>query len=459
MRARIKDILTVPDVQAHWQGDASGLEAEFVGISTDSRTVRSGELFFALKGEHFDGHQYVRQALGKKALAAVVNSDWHQQNPDVRSCVVVQDTLNAYQELARAHRKKLHVPVVALTGSSGKTTTKEYVYAVLSQKYHVLKSKKSYNNHVGVPATLLELTADHDLLVAELGTSRFGELHRLSYLVEPDVCLLLNIGYAHLEFFRNRQGVARAKLEILAHVKKDGTVIYNADDDILRDLQYSTKRQVSFAIESPADVHPDDLSCDRQGRYQFRLHGRNIKLELPGRHNVLNALAAVATGLEFGVPVDQIKTGLEGLKHIERRMDVIHKDDIIIINDSYNANPGSCYSAMATAADFVTSGRRIGVLGDMLELGESAAKEHENLATFAKQFDFDSLFLYGELTAHTKAKASNQGIEAFHFSDQDELVRALEKYMQPGDLVLVKGSRSMRMEHVVEALEKYYKNG
>jgi len=454
MQARVKDILNIPDVQARWHGDESKLEHTFSGISTDSRTVRPGELFFALRGEQFDGHHYVRNALEKKAVAAVVNREWHQQNQDVGKCIVVPDTLTAYQELARLHRKKMNVPVVALTGSSGKTTTKEFVYSVLSQKYNVLKSQKSYNNHIGVPATLLELSPDHDLVVAELGTSQFGELERLSYLAEPNVCLLLNIGYAHLEFFKNRQGVAKAKLEILSHAKKDGTVIYNADDDILCDQKYPLKKNVSFAIETSADIQPDTLFCDDEGRYQFSLQDRDIKLKVPGRHNVLNALAAAAAGVEFDVSISEIKTGLENVNHIELRMDVIYEHDLVIINDAYNANPGSCYSAMATAADFTKKGRRIGVLGDMLELGDTAAKEHENLATFAKQFDFDMLFLFGDLTAHTRTNAIKQGIKAFHSTDRDELVRELEGYVQPGDLVLVKGSRSMHMEYVVEALTK-----
>jgi UDP-N-acetylmuramoyl-tripeptide--D-alanyl-D-alanine ligase len=427
------------------------------GVSTDTRSLRSGELFVALRGDVFDGHEFVSTAFSKGALAVLVDQRYiAQQTYPPGAYIIVEDTLKAYQLMARFYRKKLAPTVVALTGSAGKTTCKEFIYAALSEKYSVHKSQKSFNNHVGVPATLLELTRQHEILVTELGTSHFGEISNLSFLVEPDICLLLNIGYAHLEFLNDLDGVAKAKMEIFDHAAADNIAIYNADDALLARQRYPSAQQMTFAIHNAADVRAENLTCDGDARYAFTVQGTYFQLAIPGRHNVYNALAAIAVGLQFSVPLERIAVAFERVTSVEHRMRVLHRQNMIIIDDAYNANPGSCAAALATLADFQTGegGRRIAVLGDMLELGEYAKREHEKLAAAALQNDIDALFLYGDAAEATAQRAKQLPFTYVrHFKTQSDLAAELTGFVVPGDVILVKGSRGMHMENVLDTFK------
>lgn len=442
---------------ARWVSPAAIPSDPLKGISTDSRRINAGELFVAIKGDRFDGHQYVKSALQSGAAAALVDQRWFRRNavdyPDA-SFLVADDALIAYQDIAHYFRKKLNPRVVALTGSAGKTTCKEFIYSVLSQKWHVLRNQKSFNNHVGVPTTLLQLQPKHDILVAELGASDFGEIKRLGRLVEPDVCLILNIGYAHLEHFKSLDGVAKAKMEILENAAADAVAIFNADDALLAKQDYFGLKKITFAVQHRADVKAENVQCDSLGRYSFELSGTRIQLAIPGRHNIYNALAAAAVGLQFDVELMNIRGGIESVDFVEHRMNVSNCGGHIVIDDAYNANPGSCRAALATAADITipTGGRRIAVLGDMLELGEFSEKEHEKLADAARDNAIDALFLYGIYTKATAARAGSLGVRALHFDDLNVLISELADFIAPHDLILVKGSRSMRMERVVKAL-------
>ena len=443
---------------ARWASPADIPDELLTGVSTDSRRVNAGELFVALKGDNFDGHRFVQSALDNGALAALVSQSWFdQQGHQFKDAplLLARDTLTAYQEMARYYRRKLSPRVVALTGSAGKTTCKEYIYSVLSQKFSVLRNIKSFNNHVGVPATLLQLEPNHEILVAELGTSGFGEIARLSELVEPDVCLLLNIGYAHLQQLKSRDGIARAKMEIFAHASSEAVAIINADDDILTQQTYPTRRKITFGVEQNADLCAVKTGCDASGCYHFELGGENVQLTIPGRHNIYNALAAAAVGIHFDVPMKKIKRALESVQQVEHRMSVMLARGLIIIDDAYNANPGSCRAALETAADIQVpaGGRRIAVLADMLELGGLEESEHLKLADAAIEYGIDALFLYGNSVKATAARARKIGLFAEYFPDQEQLSAALKKYALAGDLILVKGSRSMHMERVVDALK------
>ena len=443
---------------ARWASPANIPEESLIGISTDSRRINAGELFVAINGDTFDGHTFVDVALKKNAAAALVDQEWFDKNgSDFQDAplLVAENSLAAYQNLAHFYRKKINPRVVALTGSAGKTTCKEYIYAVLAQKWHVLRNIKSFNNHVGVPATLLNLEPEHEILVAELGASDFGEIDRLGQLVEPDVCIILNIGYAHLEKLKSREGIARAKMEIFAHAAKDAVGIINADDEILVQQKFPVADVITFGVDRIANVQAQEIQCDALGRYSFKFSELRIQLLIPGRHNIYNALAAAAVGLQFDVPIEKIKTALESVDFIEHRMDVVEVNDLVILDDVYNANPGSCRAALATAADMqiAAGGRRIAVLADMLELGEDARIEHLKLAEAVKESSVDALFLYGSLTEATAARAGELGMPVRHFSDQTALAAELKSYITKGDLVLIKGSRSMHMEHIVDALK------
>ncbi|MDZ7317118.1 MAG: UDP-N-acetylmuramoyl-tripeptide--D-alanyl-D-alanine ligase [candidate division KSB1 bacterium] len=422
-------------------------------VEIDSRSVSRNSLFVALRGIRHDGHDYVENALAQGAAAAVVETSWLNERRRSLPLIGVRDTLKAYQDIARFYRRKIDPAVVAITGSVGKTTAKEMIHAVLAQQFRAKKNIKSYNNHIGVPATLLQLEAEDQILVAELGTSAFGEIERLSELVEPDVCVLLNIGWAHLEFLESREGIARAKMEIFAHAAQDAVAVYNADDPLLRVQNYPALRRLTFGIEQSADVRACILECLPDGRYRFAVDEVQMVPSLPGRHTVYNALAAVAVGRIFQVPDAQIKEAIEHVVGAEHRLQVIHGRGLTIIDDAYNANPGSCAAALQTCADMAASGRRIAVLGDMLELGNYAEAEHRKLADQVVQLHLDALFLTGELTRFTYARAKELGYTSvFHFPTREELGDSLKAFLRDGDVVLIKGSRAMGMEKIIENL-------
>lgn len=430
---------------------------KLTGVSTDSRSVKTGELFVALRGEKFDGHAFVEQALAKGALAALVDVGFADCDLSPDQCLLrVRDTLMGFQDIARFYRKKLSPIVVALTGSAGKTTCKEFVHAVLSQKFSVHKNSKSFNNHVGVPATVLELKPEHNVLVAELGTSNFGEISRLSFLVEPDICLLLNIGYAHLQFLQSLDGVAKAKMEIFDHAAEENIALYNADDEMLRRQNFPSSTIKTFGIQASAEVKAENLICRQNGCYQFYVDQTMFQLNIPGRHNIYNALGAIAVGQIFDISPGHIKNAIESVVSAEHRMTVCRTKHNIIIDDAYNSNPGSCSAALATLADIkpAPGGRRIAVLADMLELGEFSQLEHEKLASAAQQHHLDALFLYGELTRHTAAMAKHLNYAPVrHTDNRDELVALLTAFIRQNDVILVKGSRAMHMEDIVNAVK------
>ena len=452
------------NVAASWQGQGQPPNKKIKGVSTDSRNIKSGELFFALVGERFDGHKFVQTALDQNPLAVVVNKNWFGKNKKKfagQPIVTVDDTLQAYQEFARYYGRKFDIPVIAITGSAGKTTTKEFVASVLETQFRVHKSQKSYNNHVGVPITLFGLEKDHEILVAEVGTNHFGELNRLSYLVGPSTCVLTNIGYAHLEFFKSLDGVAKAKMEIFNHAKENRMAIVNGDDAVLARQEFLNSKIVTYGL-SKSNVVGTNISCDEAGFYTFKVKNTSIKLSIPGQHNVLNALAAVAVGLEHEVTMENIKKGIERVKPVEKRMQIYKDSKVTVIDDSYNGNPSSCQAALVTASDIKvgTSGRKIAVLGDMLELGEFSKSEHRNLAEYVKESGVDTLFLYGTQTQHTLMRAIEIGfLKFFYYDKMEDLTSTLKNYVRPEDLVLVKGSRSMHMDKVVrELLDHLRKN-
>lgn len=462
---KISDLFSVKEIGAKWQKHSLPAETRLSGVSIDSRTIKKGELFFAIAGENFDGHKFVKQAFANGAAAAVINEAFYEENVDqigYLPVITVPDSLVAFQELARNYAKKKKTTVIAITGSAGKTSTKEFIASVLATTYPVHKNEKSFNNHVGVPLTLFGLQPHHRFLVAELGTNHFGELDRLSYLVEPDVCLFTNIGYAHLEFLQSLEGVARAKMEMLNHMKPGAKIFYNGDDPMLAKQDFLSSKIVTYGLSPANDVVATNLKCDRNGFYTFKVKNTSIKLSIPGQHNVINALAAVAVGLEHEVSMENIKKGIERVEPVDKRMKVYKKSMVTVIDDSYNMNPNSCQAALVTASDIDVShsGRKIAVLGDMLELGDYSKAEHRHLAEMVKESGVDTLFLYGKETQHTVMRAIEIGfLKFFYYDRMEDLIESLKNYVKPDDLVLVKGSRGMRMEKVVQSLLEHLGNG
>jgi len=425
-------------------------------ISTDSRNLVVGDLFMALIGERFDGHHFLSQALSNGAMGIIISRP-HISLEGLKIPLVIQvpDTLKAYGDLARAYRKKFDGSVVAVTGSNGKTTTKEMIASVLSVKFRLFKSKGNYNNLIGLPKCLLELPIEQiDIAVFELGTNRPGEITRLAEIVQPTVGLITNIGFSHIEFLGNLDGVAREKCSLLKNVE---VAILNSEDEKLTNVQTNlTTNRINFGTNG--DVAAQDIRLDPNGLVSFQLVinqlGQSIPINLScvGRHNVSNALAAAAVGWWAGLTIEQTKIGLENFQAVEMRLQPITINGCSVINDTYNANPNSMQSALAFFANLPSRGKKIIVLGDMLELGIQSDNWHfrvgENIPIV-----FDLLITIGQLSQQMAKGAKNRVPQIISCGSAKEAIIILDQYLSDGDALLIKGSRGLNLEQIVESLQ------
>lgn len=431
-------------------GILHGIDNDFNFVSIDSRTLMAGDLFFAIQGEHYDGHDFVEAAAHAGAIAAVVSQLVDTNIPLLK----VNDTHKALILLAEYHRNQMAIPIVAVTGSCGKTTTRSLLESIFKQCGTTLASEKSYNNNIGVPLTLLRLTPQCQFAVCELGANHAGEIAELTRLVKPDVAIITNAAPAHLEGFGSLQGVATAKGEIFQGLKPGGVAIINADDnyaDYWRQLNKQNK-VITFGINKKADIKARDIHFDKNGQPLFTLISPvgeiKINLQIMGVHNVMNALAAAAASLALDIQLEMIKKGLESGTAVNKRL--VEKKGYAgatIIDDSYNANPLSVSAAMDVLMN--KSGLKILVLGDMRELGTQSEQFHQQIGKEAAVKKIDKLYCYGQ---QSKITALEFGPNAHHFQNKDELIQALKKELADNVTVLIKGSRSMRMELIVEAL-------
>ena len=429
------------------------------GISSDTRTIANGDLFLALQGPRFDGHEYVEKAFASGAVAAVVERQWQRREGATASgpLLVVDSVWRALGSLARNYRKRFDIPVIAIVGSSGKTTAKELAAAVLGTRYCVLKSVDNENNEIGVPMALLRLSERHEVAVLELGTRKFGDIAYLCSVVQPTVGVLLNIGRAHLEFFESVEGVAKAKGELLDYLDESSLTLVNVDDCVAaREAMRTKGRLLGFSIDRESQFRGEGLVLDREGRGHFSLQNRDVEVGVAGRHNVYNALVAAALGREFGVEWRDIGAAIGSFNPVDMRIQVLRKGENRIINDSYNANPESMRAALALLRDMgSTRGRKIAVLGDMLELGSESADLHADIGRFVAESGIDMLFCTGQMTRQTIAAALESGMEpgnVRHFGSRSELRKSLSCCLGDEDVVLIKGSRGMELEHIAEAL-------
>ncbi len=429
------------------------------GVSTDSRTVSAGDIFVALGGETFDGHRFVEDVFRRGAAAAIVDTSFTGARD--RPVVVVKDTAHALGELARIHRMKFDIPVLAIGGSNGKTTTKDMITAVLSTSYNVLGTEGNLNNHIGVPQTLFRLKKKHEMAVIEIGTNHPGEMEYLCSILLPTHGLLTNIGREHLEFFKSVSGVAREEGALFGSLKRKSKSIafVNADDRRIRSKATGIRRRITYGMKTNrADVKGKVGRADERGCISFAYMSKRpaahdtIQLGIPGVHNAMNALAAVAVGLTFKVPATRIQQALGSLHPTSRRMELLNYAGVRIYNDTYNANPDSMISALKTLASASVSGKRIAVLGDMRELGEHGKEEHTRIGREAARLGIDYVLTYGELARSIHEAAGMDG--ALHYDQKNMLAEYLAELVTPGDTVLVKGSRGMKMEDIVTFLEK-----
>ena len=432
------------------------------GVSSDSRRIQRGDLFFALRGANFDGHDFVAEALRAGAAAAVV-----QRKIDLpaglladASLLMVADTIEALGLLARYVRSRLTCQTVAVTGSNGKTTTKELIAHVLSHRGPVACGPGSYNNAIGVPLTILAAGVDDEYLVCEVGTNRPGEVFSLGRIVQPDVAVITSVAEAHLEGLGDLQGVAREKASLVSTLRPNGLAVINADDPLLRQyVEPFGRRVVTFGCAGEVDLRASCIKTSAEGT-QFLLNGRTeLTVPLLGRHNVFNVLAAIGACRRLGLELEQICEALRSFRPPPMRLQLQKIGTLTVLNDAYNANPSSMLEALHVLRSMSCAGRRVMVAGDMLELGGQAEQFHEQLGQRIGAAGVDVLLAVGRFAATVAHGAASAGVDVrnvFVFDEARDAADAVERIVGESDLVLLKGSRAVGLEVVVEALQRVF---
>lgn len=439
-----------------YHGTEETAEREVSSITTDSRQAADGCLFVAVKGERVDGHDFIPSVFEKGALCVIAE---HEPEAADGAWIQVESSLQAIKDMAEFYRQQLAVRVVGITGSVGKTSTKEVIASVLSEKYHVLKTLGNFNNELGLPLTVFRIREEHQVAVLEMGISDFGEMHRLSKIARPDVCVMTNIGQCHLEFLKDRDGILRAKSEIFDYLAEDGTVILNGDDDKLSTIkEVKGIRPVFFGVESGREIYADEIEPKGLKGIRCRIHAGeesiSVLIPIPGYHMVLNALAAAAVGLTMGLTMEQIRAGIEKLQSLGGRFHIIEKGNMLIIDDCYNANPVSMKASLDVLKD--AEHRKVAILGDMFELGENAAELHASVGCHAAENEIDLLICVGDASRHMAEAAFQTGGcgEVLQVPTLAALLEVLPKLIQEDDTILVKASHGMHFEKVVERLQE-----
>lgn len=439
-------------------GSSSNLAGDFDCICTDTRKITDGCLFIAIKGDNFDGHDFAAKAIENGAQAVIVEKDCNLGDRQI----VVENTRTALLDLAGYYRSLFNIPVIGVTGSVGKTTTKEMIHAVMSAKYNTLKNEGNLNNEIGVPLTLFRLDERHEAAVIEMGMSDFNEISRMTKAVRPDVAVISNIGVSHIENLGSRESILKAKLEILHGMKADAPVILNGDDDMLVTVVPGSHPVVYYGIENNnVNYKASDITSKESGieaTIGFADGSCRVSLPYPGRHNVYNSLAAVAAGGFFGI---EPHTAFEALKNYVpagMRQRIVKKSSMTFIEDCYNASPDSQAAALAVLGG-MNSKRKIAVIGDMLELGAVSKDAHYGVGIKAAENKIDAVFTYGERALETANGAKDGGVaDVRSFDDKNVLSSELASYLEEGDAVLFKASRGMKLEDVINSLYKTLDN-
>ncbi len=427
-------------------------------ISTDSRTLHGGDLFVPLRGENFDGHKFVQQAIERGAAGAMVEEKWEGSVPGNFALIRVADTLVGYQTLAANYRASLRLKVIAITGSNGKTSTKDFVAATLAKKFRVTKTEGNFNNHVGLPQTMLAANRADEIAVWEIGMNHPGEIAALAKLAAPDVAIVTNVGVAHIEFMGSREAIAAEKGALAETVSAAGTVILNADDTFSEGIAKRTKARVVLAGIEKGSVRAVEITQSSTGSEFTMLEGAHrcrAQLPVPGIHMVQNAMLAVAAGRTFGLSIEECAVGLASTPLTKARLQIKEIDGIQFIDDSYNANPDSMKAALRTLVELDTDGRRIAVLGEMGELGSESERGHREVGEAAAALRIDELITVGATGSAIAIAAQKAGLaESVAVDSPNAAAELLAKRAAPGDLILIKGSRSARMERVLESFAK-----
>jgi UDP-N-acetylmuramoyl-tripeptide--D-alanyl-D-alanine ligase len=427
-------------------------------VSIDSREIKKNSIFVAIKGEKFDGHDFVKAAIVEGAEVIMIDEKNYENFSDLDLPVItVKDTTKAYGDLARTWRRKLRAKVIGITGSSGKTTTKEMIAVLLGEKYKVNKTLLNNNNHIGVPLSIFSTNEKHQVLVLELGTNHFGEINYLANISEPNYALITNIGNSHIEFLKNKKGVFKEKIALFEATKNnDGILFVNYDDPMLKDTYKNYRNKVSYSYGYNTKVRGNIKGTDQNGKEIVEIKYRNEKISgalLYGEQNAQNLLAASAVAFRLGLNKTQILSGLKKFKDIEKRLNINNfNNNITLIDDTYNANPESMKYAIELL-DKISKGRKkIAVLGDMFELGIKGDKLHKKLTQVIKRSKIDEVFLLGTLMQSLYADLKDVNKMAKHFSNRNELAEFLLNHNYENCSILVKGSRGMMMEDFIKII-------
>ncbi|MCT4545360.1 MAG: UDP-N-acetylmuramoyl-tripeptide--D-alanyl-D-alanine ligase [Vallitalea sp.] len=432
-------------------------------ISIDSRTIGVNDIFIPIKGENFDGHDFIDIAY--KNGACICFTEDEALIPSNKVGIFVEDTGQALKDFAKHYLSLFNIPVIAVTGSVGKTSCKEMISSVLSAKYLVHKTSGNFNNEIGLPLTIFKLNEEHDLIVLEMGMNHYGELHRLSEIASPDIAVITNIGEAHIEYFGSKDGILKAKSEILDFLKKDGLVILNGDDPYLRKLQNRISfKTLTFGFQKNNDLcvaEHSDLGWDG---IQARINGFNkefnIKVDTLGKHMLYNILPAIIIGNYLDMTISQIERGALKYKPSKMRMNkLILGEGIVVINDAYNASIDSMESALETLSTLSTRGRKIAILGDMFELGEHSETAHRKVGEIASNKEIDILICVGNDAKYIYESANYYGLDknkTMHFKDKKDLIDNISNIFMKNDTIIIKGSRGMHLEIIIETLQKMF---
>lgn len=444
-------------------GPDSSSDLEIAGVAIDSRKIEKGFLFVPIKGARVDGHDFIEQVMKKQALSTL--SEHVLEGADY-PYILVDSTEQALKDLARFYRSQLDLKVIGITGSVGKTSTKELIASVLSQKYHVLKTEGNYNNEIGLPLTIFRLTEEDEIAVLEMGIDHFGEMHRLADIARPDISVITNIGYAHLENLGTREGILKAKAEMFDHLQPESCVLLNGDDDMLRTVtDVHGQKPVFFGIDTAAPVFASHITnkglkgthCTIQlpacGTYpETTIHA---EIPIPGKHMVYNALAGAYIGHLFGLTASEIEAGIHALQPVTGRNNLIETEYLTILDDCYNANPASMRASIDVLS--LASGHRTAIMGDMKELGEDEEKLHFETGEYAARKGIDQIICIGPLAESMYKGAKNiaSGNTVLYYQDKEAFLSELPSLFSKGDAILIKASNSMKFSEIVEALKSF----
>ena len=456
-------MLNLQEILAATGGSCENAQSvEFCGVNTDSRSIKAGELFVALSGENFDGHNYCAKALELGAAGVVISHDVAGL-PQNAVAVKVDDTLKAYQLIAKAWRdKQKNLKVVAVTGSNGKTSTKDLIAACLAVKYNVVKTEANFNNEIGLPKTLLNIKPDTEIAVVEMGMRGLGQIRALCELARPDVAVVTNVGETHMELLGSMENIAKAKGEIVEGLTAQQFAVLNNDDAFVRAMADKTAAQaVTYGCGDGAGVRAENVVLNADGS-EFDCvcaqtgEREHIVLPLLGEHNVYNALAAIGVAVTFNVPLAQVKTALKDVKLTGKRQEFVQIGAVTVINDAYNASPASMASALKTlhAVKSAKGGRAVAVLADMLELGALSQSAHAEVGKMAAAEGVDVLITYGEEAVNIGKAAQNGGVKTFICRDRAEAAKILSGIVRNNDIILLKGSHSMQVDGLIDLVLK-----